>query len=73
VTAKNASGEESLVSRSVKVDLAAGNSGVSDVKTASIGKVEYYNLQGLPVNAANLTPGLYIRRQGSSVQKVIVK
>jgi hypothetical protein len=43
------------------------------VKTASIGKVEYYNLQGLPVNAANLTPGLYIRRQGSSVQKVIVK
>lgn len=34
--------------------------------------VEYYNLQGLRVEQP-LTPGLYIRRQGNSVTKVLVK
>lgn len=35
--------------------------------------VEYYNLQGIRVNGENLTPGIYIRRQGSEVIKVLVK
>lgn len=35
--------------------------------------VEYYNLQGIRISADNLTPGIYIRRQGSDVVKVLVK
>ncbi|MDE6206816.1 MAG: hypothetical protein K2M55_03315 [Muribaculaceae bacterium] len=33
----------------------------------------YYNLNGVRVNADALTPGLYIRRQGSNTAKVVVK
>lgn len=35
--------------------------------------VEYFNLQGVSVNADNLTPGLYLTRQGKTVKKVVVK
>lgn len=35
--------------------------------------VEYYNLQGMRVNAENIVPGVYVRRQGSQTVKVLVK
>ncbi len=35
--------------------------------------VEWYNLQGMPVDGNNLRPGVYIRRQGNDVQKILVK
>lgn len=35
--------------------------------------VEFYNLQGVRVSGDNLTPGIYVRRQGSAVSKVLVK
>lgn len=35
--------------------------------------VEYYNLHGIKVDANNLTPGIYITRQGSISSKVIIK
>ena len=35
------------------------------------GNVEYFNLQGIKVNIDNAAPGLYIRRQGNTVSKVI--
>ena len=35
--------------------------------------VEYYNLQGIRVNADNMPAGIYIRRQGTAVSKVLVK
>lgn len=35
--------------------------------------VFFFNIQGMPVPADNLTPGLYIRRQGSDVQKIYVR
>lgn len=35
--------------------------------------VEYFNIQGVRVNADRLVPGLYIVRQGSKTFKVIVK
>lgn len=35
--------------------------------------VEYYNLQGVRVAADNLTPGIYVVRQGNKVSKVYVK
>lgn len=51
------------------------------VKTSAIGEIaadnaaaaEYFNLQGVGVDADNLTPGIYVRRQGNKVTKVIVK
>jgi hypothetical protein len=46
---------------------------VSDVSIDSNATVEYYNLNGIRVNENNLVPGLYIRRQGSTAKKVIVK
>lgn len=35
--------------------------------------VEYYNLQGMRVNASNLGNGIYIRRQGNETTKVIIR
>lgn len=35
--------------------------------------VFFYNIQGMPVKSSNLTPGLYIRRQGTDVQKIYVR
>lgn len=40
--------------------------------TDNAAPVEYYNLQGMRVNG-NLAPGIYIRRQGTAVTKVLVK
>lgn len=34
---------------------------------------QWYNLQGMPVDAANLTPGVYICRKASGTSKVVVK
>lgn len=35
--------------------------------------VEYYNLQGIKVAGDNLRPGVYVKRQGNTVQKILVK
>lgn len=45
--------------------------GVEDIEAAENVPVEYFNLQG--VRVANPENGLYIRRQGNKVSKVIVK
>ena len=47
-------------------------SGVADVAVDQEGEVEFFNLQGVRVNG-ELTPGLYIRRQGNRATKVVVK
>lgn len=52
-------------------------SGIEDVITDGAydpsAPVEYYNLQGIRMNSENLTPGIYVRRQGSDVSKVMVR
>lgn len=49
-------------------------SGITDVPVDnSNAPVEYFNIQGMRINADNLTPGIYIRRQGTDVRKVLVK
>ncbi len=48
-------------------------SGIPGIGADVNAKVEYFNLRGLRVDAADLVPGIYIRRQGSKVSKVIVK
>lgn len=35
--------------------------------------VEYFNLEGYRVSGDNLAPGIYIRRQGTKVDKILVK
>lgn len=47
------------------------SSGIEAIEADTEAPVEYYNLQG--VRVADPTPGLYIRRQGNKVTKVIVK
>lgn len=35
--------------------------------------VEYYNLQGVRVNVGNLCPGIYIKKQGNEIVKILVR
>lgn len=54
--------------------LAKTSSGIEDVTVADTEVTrEYFNLQGMRVHAENLTPGLYIVRQGDTATKVLVK
>ena len=46
---------------------------VEGIAVDAAAPVEYFNLQGVRVNAENLTPGIYVRRQGKVATKVIVK
>ena len=46
---------------------------VEGIAVDAAAPVEYFNLQGVRVNADNLTPGIYVRRQGKVATKVIVK
>ena len=45
---------------------------VEDIE-AETAEPEYYNLQGIKVKADNLTPGIYIRRTGSKIEKILIK
>ena len=49
------------------------SSSLTEVDVAEDAVVEYYNLQGIRVDADVLTPGLYIRRQGSKATKILVR
>ena len=51
----------------------ASTDGVADVEVATGEAAEYFNLQGMRVDADALTPGLYIKRQGNNSTKVLVK
>lgn len=48
-----------------------GQSGVAEVEAAE-GAAEYYDLNGMRVNG-KLSQGVYVKRQGSKVSKVLVK
>lgn len=50
---------------------AAGSSAIDNIATDANAPVEYYNLQGMRVD--NPENGLFIRRQGSKVSKVIIR
>lgn len=46
---------------------------VTEAETDSDAPATYYNLQGIRVDASNLTPGIYIRHQGSRATKIHVR
>lgn len=48
-------------------------SGIADIETDEQAPAEYFNLQGVRVDSENLTPGIYIRRQGSKTAKVLIR
>ena len=55
----------------VPIAYEAVSTGIDEIEAAENAPVEYFNLQG--VRVANPENGLYIRRQGNKVTKVIVK
>lgn len=50
-----------------------GVSAINEIAADNNATAKYFNLQGVSVDADNLTPGIYVRRQGNTVTKVIVK
>lgn len=50
-----------------------GTTAIEGVEADENAPVEYYNIQGMKVAADNLTPGIYVKRQGMKVSKVYVK
>lgn len=52
----------------------SASAGIADVTVDndSNAPIEYYNINGVRVNNDNLTPGIYIRRQGSKATKVAI-
>ncbi len=55
------------------VDCNTGVAGIDKIDSDnSNSPVEYFNIQGLRIDGNQLTPGLYIRRQGTKTSKVIV-
>ena len=51
-----------------------GQSAIESIDTDAVDTpAEYFNLQGIRVDASALTPGIYIVRKGNDVTKVVVK
>ena len=72
VKAVNADGAESEVYTTEPFANPGGTVGITDIEIDNSAAAEYYNLQGVRMEG-ELTPGLYIRRQGNKATKVIVK
>lgn len=49
------------------------STGIDGIEADGNAPVEYYNLSGVQVKADSMTPGVYVRRQGKNVAKVMVK
>ncbi len=67
-------GRDKVVTRYTYADR-SDLSGVEGVAAEAVaeGAAEYYDLRGVRVAAPNLAPGLYIRRQGTSATKVLIR
>lgn len=61
----------SLYLRTNLMDVFYDAAGIADIEDESQAPVEYYDLRGIRVE--NPSAGLYIRRQGSQVSKVLIK
>ncbi len=60
-----------LTLKTIPVEISANSSAVDEIETADDAEVEYFNLQGIKVSGKEA--GIYIRRQGKTTTKVIVK
>lgn len=58
----------------INVTFTSHNSAIKSVVVVNENApVEYFNLQGMRVNDDNLTPGVYVKRQGNRAVKVVVR
>lgn len=57
----------------IKVTFTSTTSGINDINADLNAPVEYFNIQGMRVDADNMTPGIYVKRQGNKVSKILVK
>lgn len=57
----------------INVTFTSFTSAIGSIEADANGAAEYFNLQGVRVNADNMTPGVYVKRQGGKVSKVIVR
>lgn len=56
------------------VKFTIGNtSGIADIESDEDIPAEYFNLQGVRVNASELVPGIYVCRKGTKVTKILVR
>ena len=71
VTITNGGSNGHVRIQTITVKYAEIPSGIADIEAEENGVVEYFNLQG--VRVAEPANGLYIRRAGNKVEKVIVR
>ena len=71
VTITNGGSSDHVRIQTITVKYAEIPSGIADIEAEENGVVEYFNLQG--VRVAEPANGLYIRRAGNKVEKVIVR
>ncbi|MCM1076839.1 MAG: PCMD domain-containing protein [Bacteroides sp.] len=57
----------------IHVTFTSATSAISNIASDSNAAAEYFNLQGIRMNSDNLTPGIYVKRQGGKVSKVLVR
>ena len=57
----------------INVTFTSSTSAIGSIEADANGAAEYFNLQGIRVNGDNMTPGVYVKRQGGKVSKVIVR
>jgi len=60
----------------IRATLVESTTGIDDITTSDKDTdvdIEYYNLQGIRIKAENIRPGIYIRRQGTTVTKVLIR
>lgn len=60
--------KEAVKTMTISEDVVAGIKALESGAAA-----QYYTIGGVAVDAANLTPGLYIRRQGDKVSKIVIR
>jgi hypothetical protein len=53
--------------------LICGVEGLTEVSADAAAAADFYNLQGVKVSGTQLVKGIYIRKQGNNVEKVIIK
>lgn len=59
------------VSRTFTIEIKP-SAGIDDVIYNDNSPAEYYNLHGVRINNTDLTPGIYVKRQGNKFSKVLI-
>lgn len=73
VRAERQSGTSTVGKTASAYFILGDTSGIDGIEADAEAPAEYFNLQGMPVSGENLAPGIYIRRQGPEVTKILVK